>query len=270
AAGYLGRPVRGGHPRIFRNESRGPDAVRFVDASAQLGLRQPLTPMGMNIADVDLDGFVDLYLGTGEPALESLVPNVLYLNFGGVTFRDATARFGLGHLQKGHGVAFGDADGDGDVDLFHQLGGFFAGDAFANALFENTTTARAAHLTLLLEGRASNRFAVGARVTAVVRAGRSRRAIHALAGSGGSFGGNSLQVEMGLGRIDTIENVVVRWPRFGAGVDPMQHLGPLEADRRYRVIEGEAAVVDNLAPVRLGADVAPTAHHHDDSPEPSP
>ena len=41
---------------------------------------------------------------------------------------------GFAHLQKGHGVAFGDLDGDGDQDLFHQLGGFYPADDYANIL----------------------------------------------------------------------------------------------------------------------------------------
>ena len=86
--------------------------------------------MGANFEDFDNDGFLDFYLGTGAPPFEMLVPNVLYKNVGGERFAEVTSSARVGHLQKGHGVAFGDLDGDGDQDLFAQMGGFFPADGF--------------------------------------------------------------------------------------------------------------------------------------------
>ena len=37
-------------------------------------------PMGANFGDINNDGFLDFYLGTGDPSYASLVPNVLFLN----------------------------------------------------------------------------------------------------------------------------------------------------------------------------------------------
>jgi hypothetical protein len=116
---------------------------------------------------------------------------------------------GFAHLQKGHGVAFGDLDNDGDQDLFHQLGGFYPGDAYANALFENPGFG-SAWVTLRLEGRSANRFGVGARIAVQVREPEGTRTIHVLAGSGGSFGGSSMQQEIGLGRAVAIEEIQIR------------------------------------------------------------
>jgi hypothetical protein len=107
------------------------------------------------------------------------------------------------------GVAFGDLDNDGDQDLFHQLGGFYPGDAYANALFENPGFG-SAWVTLRLEGRSANRFGVGARIAVQVREPEGTRTIHVLAGSGGSFGGSSMQQEIGLGRAVAIEEIQIR------------------------------------------------------------
>ena len=104
--------------------------------------------MGANFGDVDSDNFPEFYLGTGNPDLRTLQPNTLTHNVlaaggdsdnssgsggGSATarrFEDVTFASGVGHLQKGHGVAFADLDNDGDQDIFAQMGGFFTGDFF--------------------------------------------------------------------------------------------------------------------------------------------
>jgi hypothetical protein len=252
---YFGHDENTTPPRLYRN-----DGGRFVDVAAAMGLARPMLPMGANFGDLDNDGYPDLYLGTGEPGFDTIVPNLAFLNTrdavtGGRAFVDITFASGLGHLQKGHGVAFGDVDNDGDQDILHQLGGFFPGDAFANALFENPThTAESADttswITLLLEGRRANAFGVGARIEVRVREADRVRSIHILAGSGGSFGGSSLRQEIGLGAAEAIEAIVVRWPGSGT----LDTLTEPVKDRAYRLVEGSGALVPvELPRLRLGA-----------------
>ena len=73
--------------------------------------------MGANFGDIDNDGYLDIYLGTGNPSYASMLPNVLLHNKEGKFFTDVTASSGTGELHKGHGVAFADIDNDGDEDL---------------------------------------------------------------------------------------------------------------------------------------------------------
>jgi hypothetical protein len=134
-------------------------------------------------------------------------------------------------LQKGHGVAFADLDGDGDQDIYHQLGGFYLGDRFHNALFENPGHGnRFLHLKLV--GVRSNRTGVGARVQVVVPGPRE---IHRAVGSVSSFGGSPLRLEIGLGQAASIERLVVRWPG-GKGAEVFTDV-PL--DSYLRITEGE-------------------------------
>ena len=236
AAHYFGlRPVPN-HPRLYRN-----DGGVFTDVSESFGLGRALLPMGANHGDLDADGWPDFYLGTGEPGYETVMPNVMFRNLGGRGFQDVTMAGGFGHIQKGHGVAFGDLDHDGDQDLFHQLGGFFPGDSYANALFENPTP-EPRWITLLLEGARTNRFGVGARVEASLVEDGVRRSVHALAGSGGSFGGSSYRVELGLGRADRVEELVIAWPG-----GPRERFPGAAMNQIYRVREGRGT----LEPVRL-------------------
>ena len=61
--------------------------------------------MGANFGDLDNDGYLDIYLTTGQPDYAALMPNVMLRNDNGKRFQDVTTSGGFGHLQKGHGVA---------------------------------------------------------------------------------------------------------------------------------------------------------------------
>ena len=89
----------------------------------------------------------------------------MFRNRNGELFQDVTTSGWFGHLQKGHGVSFGDLDNDGDQDLHVTMGGFFSGDVFPNAMFLNPGHGNR-WITLRLEGTRSNRAAIGARIIA--------------------------------------------------------------------------------------------------------
>jgi len=220
-----------GRPHLYINRGDG----SFDERGAAMGLNEPLLPMGANFGDLDNDGWLDFYLGTGTPSFESLVPNRMYRNVGGERFEDVTYPGGFGHLQKGHGVAFADVDADGDQDVLEQIGGAYPGDAYPSVYFENPGFGHA-WLVLELEGRRSNRGGLGSRVAVTVRgpAGNSRT-LHRVVTSGGSFGGSSLTIHVGLGRATVIERVEVRW--LGSG--KRQVYSGVAPNACYRLVEGE-------------------------------
>ena len=209
AADVLGLPTDADRFHLYRNRGDG----TFEDVSAAAGVDAVLYTMGANVGDLDNDGHEDFYAGTGNPDFRTLVPNRMFRNTGRGTFEDVTTAGGFGHLQKGHGVSFADIDNDGDQDVYEDLGGAFDGDTYPNILFENPGHDGRHWVTLRLQGPGFNRSAIGARV-AVRAAGPdgAERTLHRVVGSGGSFGGNSLQVEVGLGTATTLTSVEVRWP----------------------------------------------------------
>ncbi len=257
-ASYMGSDPGVGQPLLYRNDC-GPEPgcggrLRMTEVSRALGIRRPALPMGANYGDLDNDGWLDFYLGTGEPDLASLMPNVMY-RYNGRRFEEVTFAGGFGHLQKGHGVAFGDLDHDGDMDLLHQLGGFYPTDTFGNALFENPGSENA-WITLRFvgagpAGSGANRYGVGSRVALSVDGPGGKRTIHRLVGSGGSFGGNSMQLEVGLGDAARVDEIRVRW----AGSGTAQVFEDVEPRATYRVSEHAESLERLEAPsFRLGGD----------------
>jgi hypothetical protein len=203
-----GRPTTRGMDvtRLYRNLG----GKRFQDVSKETGVDRVFSTMGSNFADFDNDGYLDFYLGTGEPPLSTLIPKRMFKNVAGKRFAEITATAGTGHLQKGHGVACGDWDRDGNVDLFVELGGAIPGDRYHNVLFQNPGQGNN-WLTLKLVGKKTNRAAIGARIK-VVTAGDTPLTVHRHISSGSSFGGNPLQQTIGLGKANSVATLEVFWP----------------------------------------------------------
>jgi hypothetical protein len=151
----------------------------FKNVSRESGLNYPALPMGANFGDLNGDGFLDFYLGTGDVNYSEILPNVMFLNREGKNFTNVTMAGGFGHLQKGHGASFADIDNDGDQDVYMQMGGAYASDRFNDALYENPGFGTN-WLNLQLVGTESNRSAIGARIHAVIEENGTERFTAAL------------------------------------------------------------------------------------------
>ncbi len=206
-ADYLDLPNGSEKPRLFKNNGD----ETFTEVSAETSLDKVLFTMGCNFGDLDNDGWLDAYFGTGEFNLWATVPNRMFRNAAGKDFQDVTTSGGFGQIQKGHGIAFGDLDSDGDQDIYTVIGGAVQGDVYNNMLFENPGNQNN-WITLQLEGKSSNRNALGSRVKLSVQneAGEIR-SIYRTVSTGGSFGANSLQLEIGIGKAITVLEIEVQW-----------------------------------------------------------
>jgi hypothetical protein len=234
-ADKLGLPSKGTKARLFHNNGDG----SFRDVSHEAHLDHVLLAMGSNFGDLDNDGWLDFYLGTGAPSFGSLVPNEMFRNNEGRSFQNVTSAGGFGHLQKGHAIAFADLNNDGQQDVLLNVGGSFRGDNYFDALFANPGHDN--HwICLSLKGRQSNRSAIGARIKIVARVGQGTREIHRVVGSGGSFGSSPLRQEIGLGHVSAIERVEFWWPATGK-TNVVQGQG-IAMDHFYEFTEGGASV----------------------------
>ena len=205
---YLGLGHNVGPLKLYKNMRNG----TFKDVTTEVGLDKVFMPMGANYGDVDNDGFLDFYLGTGNPSFGTLTPNVLMRNKEGKSFGDITTSSGTGDLHKTHGIAFADLENNGNEDIVAQMGGAVPSDAHALRVFRNPGHDNG-WIAVKLVGVKTNRAAIGARVT-VTTQGRDGTAhsFYRTVDSRGSWGASPLEQHVGLGRAATVTKLEIWWP----------------------------------------------------------
>ncbi|VTR96807.1 Peptidylprolyl isomerase OS=Solibacter usitatus (strain Ellin6076) GN=Acid_1957 PE=4 SV=1: VCBS: VCBS: VCBS: UnbV_ASPIC [Gemmata massiliana] len=240
--GLMGEPHTDGTNRLYRNL----DGKTFRDVTKDAGLDAVFATMGSNFGDFDNDGYLDFYLGTGNPHFSMLVPNRMFRNLGGRRFAEITGSSGTGHLQKGHAVACGDWRRCGAIDIVIEMGGAVNGDRYHNVLFRNPGNDNN-WLNVKLIGQKTNRSAIGARIK-VVTAGPNAKTVYRWVSTGSSFGANPLEQHLGLGKTDRIAVLEIDWPTSGTtqtfrDLAPNQYLEVTEFATDYRRREFKPIVV---------------------------
>lgn len=200
-----------GKVMLFLNNKNG----TFTNVSSTMDVNQTSFSMGSNFGDIDNDGYLDFYLGTGNPSYQSIIPNRLYKNVDGKNFVDVTNAARVGHLQKGHGVSFADIDNNGTQDIAIDMGGAYIGDAYNTALFFNPGQGNNNWIGLKLEGTRSNRQSIGAKITVTITENGKQRMMYRELNSGGSFGCSPLRQSIGIGTAKIIDEIKITWPASG-------------------------------------------------------
>jgi hypothetical protein len=237
--GLVGKKHAKASSRLFRNNG----GKGFENRIEQAGLDMVFEAMGCNFGDFDNDGWLDFYLGTGDPDLGTIIPNRMFKNIAGGRFAEITGTSGTGHLQKGHGVACGDWDNDGDIDIFIEMGGAISGDKYHNIMFQNPGQGNN-WLTVKLIGKKTNRAAIGARIK-IVTTSEPPLTLHRQVSSGSSFGANPLRQTIGVGKAERIALLQVDWPTSGTtqvfrDVRANQSIEVTELEKEFRTIKTPA------------------------------
>ena len=214
---------------LYQNNGDG----TFRDVSAQSGTFESglgKTCWGTAFFDADNDGDLDLFFSAGhiDPAAWEAhgQPDVFLRNNGDGTFTDVSEAAGLRRFSSygvGRGVAVGDYDADGDLDIF------IVNSGGKPMLLRNDGGNRQNWLQVRTVGTVSNRDGVGARVK--VRAGDLHQMQQVTAGSS-YLSQHSLTVAFGLADRDRVDRIVIEWP---SGI--VQTLTDVQSNQRLVVIE---------------------------------
>ena len=251
AKSYLGVQSDTDGPRLYRNNGNG----TFTNKANDMGLNMALHTMGCNYGDVNNDGYLDFYLGTGAPDYRSIVPNRLFINQKAKSFADVTTSANVGNIQKGHGISISDIDNDGDHDIYAVMGGAYSGDFFQNALFVNPGNNNN-WVYIKLQGTKSNKAAIGSKIKLTITENGKQRNIYRTVSSGASFGANTLTQQIGVGNATSIDKLEVQWAN---GSTAYTDYGTATIGKRIIITEGDIDTkVEDVKPLSLSGD----AHHH--------
>ena len=199
-------------PSLYRNVSKG--LFEDVATAAGLNAQNRYVEWGAGLTDFDNDGLADLMYVTGSvyPEIERSLaqyphrgPRVVFRNKDGARFEDVTAASGSGAVtpHSSRGAAFGDIDNDGDVDVLVM------NMNEPPSLLRNGYQGDHGWVQVALEGRRSNRSAIGA--TVIVTANGKRQA-RAVLSQSSYYSHDDLRLHFGIGGASRIETIEVRWP----------------------------------------------------------
>jgi hypothetical protein len=198
-----------GGPKVWRN-----DGGTFTEITTMLGLPAAMVnPRDISWVDYDNDGDYDLHVVDMGTSATLNAPDALFRNDGAV-FTDVTVLENImgGTVGLGDGATWGDADRDGDLDVYVAQGaGPLALGGFGPALFYRNEGAWPPSLQLSLVGRQSGPTALGARVTAGV--GGQTIVRQPTANSWRGFA-DPREIHIGMGSATVVDWLVIEWP-FG-------------------------------------------------------
>ncbi len=223
-------------PALYQNNGKG--FFRDVAARSGLGVETRFVSWGAGIVDLDNDGSPDLFFSTGMifpevehelPAYPNKTPSVVFRNLGNGKFEEMFKEAGPGIAEShcSRGVAFGDFDNDGDLDIL------IVNLNEPPSLLRNDVTGNHHWLKVLLDGTESNRSAIGAQVIASYE---GRRQIQTVLAQSSYLSVNDRRLHFGLGQAASAD-LEIRWPN-----GRLEQITKVMADQLVVIKEGSGVI----------------------------
>jgi enediyne biosynthesis protein E4 len=237
-------------PQVMRNALYvNTGTGRFLEAACLAGLSATDWTWAVRLEDLDNDGRLDLFVTNGmnreshnadltarkelaetadeKVRIEKASPvlaeqHLAFRNLGDLRFEDVSAAWGLNQKGVSFGAAFGDLDGDGNLDLVYS-----SYEGGVTLLRNDSDTGHS--IIVALRGTRSNRFGVGSTVRIETDSGAQ---VRMLVLARGVLSNSEPILHFGLGEDTRIRRLTVSWPS-----GHIQSFSDLAADRRFTVAE---------------------------------
>jgi len=222
---------------LYHNNGDG----TFTDVTfvAGIGVNTQYVNWGAGFMDYDNDGWPDIFHATGHVYPEIVnynldtlfkTPRIVYRNQGNGKFKDVSSQLGPGVSQRfsSRGIAFGDYDNDGDIDVL------LLNMNDPPSLLRNDGGNQNNWIKIKLLGTKCNRTAIGARVRVVTGNHAQIDEVH----SGTSVMSQSdLRLHFGVGQAKTIDRLEVMWPKLGPDAKNQGSENEKSPEAKYGLIE---------------------------------
>ncbi|MGI9543129.1 MAG: FG-GAP-like repeat-containing protein [Cyclobacteriaceae bacterium] len=232
-----------GRNLLLQNSGNG----TFVDVTSEAGVEDTFEEPGFSVGwgtaflDYDNDSYLDLIVNNGEiPTFDFLANgplngNRLYRNNQGMGFQDVSETSGFNSPWRGRGLAYGDLDNDGDLDVVSTVVERYPTNTIHTQIYKNNTSEENNWLKLQMVGTKSNRDGFGAHITIF---SKDRKLLREVDGGSSHVSHNSSIVHFGLGKIAEVDSAIITWP--GGNV---QRLGSLNVNSSYTIAEESSHIV---------------------------
>lgn len=200
------------------------DGSQFAEISERMGVDLGGWAWNARFADIDHDGWQDLFIANGRAINRDRVSNVLYRNRDGERFEDATGELGLLNHMSTAAYVYADLDNDGDLDIVLPT---IDGPVF---VYENRA-ARGNAIQFELSDRVGNRDGIGSQIIIHYGDGATLHQLRELKASGGFVSFDPASAHFGLARHANVARVEILWSTG----ERTELNGPFEHGHRYRV-----------------------------------
>jgi hypothetical protein len=201
------------------------DNGTYDERAVEQGLEIGGWSWDVKIADVDNDGWQDVYVVNGTWIPNEVSPsNLFFHNTGKGTFEEVSGPFGLEDYLITAAAVAADLDNDGDLDFVT-----IPVNGPVMTFINNAQSGKA--IAFELRDRTGNRFGIGAKVEIRYGANGALKQMREIQLGGGFMSFDAPVAHFGLGSHDGIESVTVHWPD---GVNTVVR-GGLTAGARYRI-----------------------------------